>query len=80
MRTLLEQGSECGSPKTSVTCREILKIEPALWTFATTEGVEPANNDAERALRLAACRRNTSFGTDAATGSQFVERMLTTID
>lgn len=80
VRTLLQQGSECDSPKTAATCREILKIEPALWTFATTEGVEPTNNEAERALRHAVCWRKTSFGTDSAKGSRFVERMLTTIE
>ena len=80
VRTLLEQGSRCGSPKTSATCREILKIEPALWTFTRVEGVEPTNNEAERALRHAVCWRKTSFGTDSAKGSRFVERMLTTIE
>ena len=80
VRTLLERGSECGSPKTAATCREIIKIEPALWTFAKVEGVEPTNNAAERALRHAVCWRKTSFGTDSATGSRFVERMLTTIE
>jgi transposase len=80
VRALLEAGSECGSPKTAGTCREVVKIEPALWTFATVEGVEPTNNEAERALRHAVCWRKTSFGTDSATGSRFVERMLTTIE
>jgi transposase len=80
VRTLLEVGSRCGSKKTAATCREVLKIELSLWTFATTEGVEPTNNDAERALRHAVCWRKTSFGTDSATGSRFVERMLTTVE
>jgi transposase len=80
VRTLLGSGARCGSKKTAATCREILKIEPSLWTFATTEGVEPTNNDAERALRHAVCWRKTSFGTDSAAGSRFVERMLTTIE
>jgi len=44
------------------------------------EGVEPTNNAAERALRHAVCWRKTSFGTDSAAGSRFVERMLTTIE
>lgn len=80
VRTLLEAGSRCGSAKTAATCREILKIEPALWTFAAVEGVEPTNNEAERALRHAVCWRKTSFGVDSAKGSRFVERMLTTIE
>ena len=77
---LLRRGTECGPKKTAATCRAILKVEPSLWTFATTEGVEPTNNDAERALRHAVCWRKTSFGTDSAMGSRFVERILTTIE
>jgi transposase len=48
-----------------------------LWTFASTAGVEPTNNVAERAVRHAVCWRKTSYGTDSAAGSRFVERMLT---
>ncbi|MBD3887591.1 transposase [Phormidium tenue FACHB-886] len=28
-----------------------MKVEAAMWTFITTEGIEPTNNAAERALR-----------------------------
>jgi transposase len=80
VRTLLEGGAKCGSRKTAATCREVLKVEASLWTFARVEGVEPTNNAAERALRHAVCWRKTSFGTDSAAGSRFVERMLTTIE
>ncbi|KAJ3059207.1 hypothetical protein HK102_010100 [Quaeritorhiza haematococci] len=66
--------------KTAATCREVLKIEPSLWTFATAEDVEPTNNAAERALRHAVCWRKTSFGTDSAAGSRFVERILTAVE
>jgi hypothetical protein len=30
--------------KTVRTCRQLLKVEPALWLFVTVEGVEPTNN------------------------------------
>jgi transposase len=80
VRALLRRGASCGSLKTAATCREILKVEPSLWTFARVEDVEPTNNDAERALRHAVCWRKTSFGTDSAAGSRFVERMLTTVE
>ena len=63
--------------KTVRTCRRLLKIEPALWTFVYTPGVEPTNNAAERALRPAVIWRRTSFGTQSQNGSQFVARMLT---
>lgn len=39
--------------KTVCTCRQLLKVEPAMWLFVTVEGVEPTNNAAERAIRPA---------------------------
>ena len=65
--------------KTARSCREILAAEASLWTFAETEGVEPTNNAAERAVRHAVCWRKTSYGTDSERGSRFVERMLTAV-
>jgi transposase len=79
-RRLLKRGAKCGSRKTAATCREVLKIEPSLWTFARVVGVEPTNNAAERAPRHAVCWRKTRFGTDSEAGSRFVERMLTAIE
>ena len=50
-----EIGSQEKTPlaKTVRTCRQLLKIEPALWLFVQVEGVEPTNNAAERAIRPA---------------------------
>ena len=79
VRTLLGRGAECGCAATSGVCRELLSVEPALYTFAAVAGVEPTNNAAERALRHAVCWRKTSFGTDSADGSRFVERVLTVV-
>ena len=61
------------------TCRQLLKFEPAMWLFVTTEGVEPTNNAAERAIRPAVIWRRTSFGTQTQAGSTFVTRMLTVV-
>ncbi|HEX4608203.1 MAG TPA: transposase, partial [Urbifossiella sp.] len=47
--------------------------------FATVPGVEPTSNAAERAIRHAVCGRKTSYGTDTAAGSRFVERILTVV-
>jgi transposase len=55
----------------------LLEREPALWTFAWVDGVEPTNNRAERAVRPAVIKRKLSFGTQSADGSRLVERMLT---
>src|SRR5262249_5262238 len=54
----LQGGPEClrkANPdyKAAGLCRELTKWWPALWTFARVEGVEPTNNDAERAVRQA---------------------------
>ncbi|XGV96675.1 MAG: IS66 family transposase [Leptolyngbya sp. BL-A-14] len=65
--------------KTVRTCQQLLKVEPALWTFVTTEGIEPTNNAAERALRPAVLWRKNSFGSQSEAGSLFVSRMLTVV-
>lgn len=76
---LLDTGSDCRSSKTRGTCRQIRTVAAALWTFVRVEGVEPTNNDAERALRRAVLWRRKSFGTQSEAGSRFVERILTVI-
>jgi transposase len=65
--------------KTVRTCRQLLKVEPAMWLFVTTQGVEPTNNAAERAIRPAVIWRRTSFGSQTEAGSNFVARMLTVV-
>jgi transposase len=65
--------------KTVRTCRQFLKVEPALWLFVTVTGLEPTNNAAERAIRLAVLWRRTSFGSQSEAGSVFVARMLTVV-
>jgi transposase len=79
VRALLDRGAGCRCAVTAGVCRELLAVEPALYTFARAEGVEPTNNAAERALRHAVCWRKTSYGTDSAEGSRFVERVLTVV-
>jgi len=65
--------------KTVRTCQQLLKVETALWTFVTTEGIEPTNNAAERALRPAVLWRKNSVGSQSEAGSLFVSRMLTVV-
>lgn len=57
----------------------MLEVEPAFWTFAYVEGVEPANDAGERSLRHGVIWRKTGFGTDSLSGSRFVERILTVV-
>jgi len=78
-RVDLRRGVRCGSAKTAGTCRELLSGEAHLWTFVRVEGVEPTNNDAERALRHGVIDRKLSGGTDREVGSRFVERMLSVV-
>jgi transposase len=75
----LEDGSRCSCATTAATCFEILKVEEGLWCFARVPGIEPTNNAVERALRPAVLWRRISGGTDSASGSRFVERMLTVV-
>lgn len=60
-------------------CTNVLELESALWTFVTTEGVEPTNNFMERLLRRAVLWRKRSFGCNSANGCRFVERILTVV-
>jgi transposase len=75
----LEAGATCGCAKTAGVCRELLAVEPALWSFVSVEGVEPTNNAAERALRHAVVWRKTSHGTASESGSRFVANILTIV-
>lgn len=75
----LRRGLDCGCSKTTGTCRGLLAGETHLWTFVRVEGVEPTNNDAERALRHGVICRKLSGGTDSEAGSRFEERMLSVL-
>ena len=74
---LLAQGAVCGHAKTEKTCKRILKLKAALWTYVDVPGVEPTNNIAERTIRPYVLWRKASFGTQSVRGNLFVERMLT---
>jgi transposase len=75
----LHEGASCSVGAVAGRCREILALEPALWTFVHVEGVEPTNNAGERIVRPGVLWRKRSFGTDSSNGSRFVERILTAV-
>src|SRR6266498_2121139 len=54
----------------------LLKLWPALWTFAAIPEVEPTNNAAERGLRAAVIYRKLSFGSQSEGGQRTIERLL----
>jgi transposase len=76
---LLRAGTTLAHDQTRGTCRHILALEPALWTFVRVDGVEPTNNAAERPLRRGVLWRRRSFGTQSPAGSRFVARVLTAV-
>jgi len=76
---LLRQGAACDHKATAGTCRDILKREPALFTFVDVENIEPTNNLAERQIRPGVLWRKGSFGTQSDAGSRFVERIMTVV-
>jgi transposase len=63
MLPLLEWGST-GKRQRHVRAlaKNLLKLWPALWTFADVPDVEPTNNAAERGLRAAVIYRKLSLG------------------
>jgi transposase len=79
IRCLLQLGTLLRHTQTVRTCRNILQVEPALWTFVDSQGVEPTNNAAERALRRGVLWRKRSFGSQSERGLRFAERMLTVV-
>jgi transposase len=78
-RILLEGALLGDDAKVARFCENVLALEPALWTFAHREGVEPTNNAIERLLRRAVLWRKRSFGSWSAAGCRFVERILTVV-
>jgi transposase len=79
VRQALQAGQKCRCSKTAGTCKELLDHEEWLWTFVDVEGVQPTNNEGERAERHGVLLRKTSGGTDSRQGSRFVERVLTVV-
>src|SRR5262245_18204274 len=79
VESLLLRGLDSGCDRTAETCCNILEVEEALWTFVFTDGVEPTNNAAERALRGAVIWRKKCFGSQSEAGCEFVGRLLSVV-
>jgi transposase len=78
LRTLLERTQTKSTKNRYIRtfARNLLKLWPALWTFAELDGVHPTNNAAERGLRGAVIYRKVSLGSQSDPGARFAERML----
>jgi transposase len=79
LQEALEQGRTCADPKVATFCTNVLALYPALWLFATVEGVEPTNNHIERLLRPGVLWRKNAFGNHSEAGCRFAERILTVV-
>ena len=79
LRVWLERGARCSDPKAATFCANLLKLEPALWTFLYKKGVEPTNNHGERLTRSGVLWRKIAFGCHSERGCRFVERILTVV-
>ena len=75
--SLLEQGAALDVRGVSGSCADVLKHRDALFTFVRIQGVEPTNNNAERALRPFVIWRKTSYGSQSERGCRFSERLMT---
>jgi transposase len=80
IEALLLRGAFSGNERLVGMCDELYDHRQWLWTFLDHENVEITNNAGERALRHAVIWRKLSFGTQSASGSRFLETMLTVIE
>lgn len=80
IEALLLRGEFSANARLVGMCRELHSHRESLWTYLQHEGMEPTNNASERALRHAVIWRKLSFGTQSASGSRFVETLLTVIE
>ena len=76
---VLDDGTRCADNATAALCSNLFNEFENLWVFAADETlkIEPTNNSAERALRHPVIWKGLSFGTQSASGSRFVETILT---
>lgn len=63
------------SPSLKRFARALLRRTENLWVFATRDGVEPTNNQAERDLRGIVITRRISYGSKSERGDRFIERI-----
>jgi transposase len=79
-RAALERGTGCGCAKTAGTCRELLNREVSLYRFAFTDGVEPTNNAAERAVRHGVLWRKQSHGPKSVAGATYLAHIWSVVE
>ena len=81
VRRALEQGqTQTQCRRTQATCAELLKLEPALWSFLQRPDVPPTNNASERAIRNIVLKRKISGPTRSRRGDDFIARGYTVLE
>jgi transposase len=79
LERLLQAGRRCADAQAATFCANGLALQPAVWRFVVTDGVEPTNHPAARLLRRDVLWRKNAFGSRSAASCRFVERMLTVV-
>jgi transposase len=81
-RTLFEQNRAHEDLRVRRLCKDLRRPVQwkALWTFVTTEGVEPTNNRAEQAMRQPVLLRKKSGGTRSQIGMQALATLLSVVE
>lgn len=73
------ESARTGEAKTAATCKRLLALKEALWTFVCVPFVEPTNNLAEQMIRHYVIWRKICFGSQSKRGSLYMERVMTTV-
>lgn len=77
---LFQRGALLDDKFVARTCRDLLRQWSVLWTFVTVPGVEPTNNEAERAVRQPVLLRKKSQGTRSETGKNALGILLSVVE
>jgi transposase len=80
LQRALERGASGTCQRTALTCANVLKLWPALWTFLSDPAVQPTNNAAEQALRTIVLKRKISGLTRSRRGEEFIARGYTVVE
>lgn len=76
----LQAGALLADKKVARTCRDLMRQWNVLWTFVTAPGVEPTNNEAERAMRQPVLLRKKSQGTRSERGKKTLGTLLSVVE
>lgn len=76
----LQAGALLQDKKVARTCRDLMRQWNVLWTFVTVPGVEPTNNEGERALRQPVLLRKKTQGTRSEKGKKTLGTLLSVVE